>query len=186
MLAADLDILTAPIPDKDLRNPTRLELWTKRTRIIVNRSKTDATTIIHCTHKRLTHYLVRRLELWAKRSRTIANRSKADATTVIHHAHDNDALITSDTDERRKQQLLPTHLHINYHQPPYINPMQNILRGRDRSNTTPNKTTDNISICAASLVRSCGRRCLLHPPQKGRRTPGAFNFKYDSQFYVVT
>lgn len=43
MLAADRDIIAAPIPDNDLRNPTRLQLWAiKRTRTIVKRSKIDA------------------------------------------------------------------------------------------------------------------------------------------------
>ena len=61
MLADDRDILAAPIPANDSRDPTRLELWAKRTRTIVNRSKADATAAIQRTHERLTsHFRYRR------------------------------------------------------------------------------------------------------------------------------
>jgi hypothetical protein len=54
MLAADRDILAAPLPASP-QHPTRLELWAQRTRVIVNRSKNDATTAIHRSHEHLTH-----------------------------------------------------------------------------------------------------------------------------------
>jgi hypothetical protein len=57
MLAADRTILDAePIPDDIVQQPARLELWARRTRTIVNRSKADATAAILRTHERLTHY----------------------------------------------------------------------------------------------------------------------------------
>ena len=43
--------------------------------------------------------------------------------------------------------------------------------------TPTTTTTFNISICAASLRRSCERRCLLHPTVAGGRTSGAFVFE---------
>ena len=113
----------------NLRNPTCLKLWAKCTRTIVNRSKADASTAIHRTHERLTHYFRYR-------------RKKKTATPTQPSTN----LISSTTAH---------------------NPTRQIWRGRDRSNTTP--TTHNISICAASLGRSCKRRCLLHPTQRGGR-----------------
>ena len=57
MPAANRDILAAPVPGNDLRNPTcLLKLWAKCTRTNVNRSKADANTVIHRTQEWITHY----------------------------------------------------------------------------------------------------------------------------------
>ena len=94
--------------------------------------------------------------------------------TIIKSAR---SLITSDTDERRKQQLLSISLHTNYHQPLHINPTRKIRRGLDRSNTTPNPTTHNISICAASLKCTVVKGIVCSIPHNGGWTPRAFIFK---------
>jgi hypothetical protein len=56
MLAADRDILAEPLSVKLQHHPSRLELWLHRTRAIVHRSTTDATSIVKRTHARTTKF----------------------------------------------------------------------------------------------------------------------------------
>ena len=89
MLADNRDILAAPIPANDLRNPTCLELWaTKRTCTIVNRSKVDATTAIHRNHEQLTSYFRYRQK---KKSATPPQPSTHPiSSTTTHQTHETD------------------------------------------------------------------------------------------------
>ena len=88
MLAADRDILASPIPANNLRNPTRLELWAKRTCTTVNRSKADATTVVHRTHERLTHYFRYRRK---KKTATPTQPSTHPiSSTTAHQPHETD------------------------------------------------------------------------------------------------
>ena len=79
MLANDRAILDAePIPEETVQNPARLEHWVRQTRIIVNKSKADATAVIHRTHERLTHYFRYRFK---KKSATPATAPLSTTTT---------------------------------------------------------------------------------------------------------
>ena len=82
MLAADCDILAAPIPDNNLLNPTHLELWAKRTRSIVNRSEADATIAIHHTHEHLTHYFRHR-----RKKKTATPTDRSTHQLLLNTAH---------------------------------------------------------------------------------------------------
>ena len=85
MLADNRDILAAPIPTNDLRKPTRLKLWAKCTRTIVNQSKADATTVIH---ERLTSYF--RYQRTKKTATPPQPSTHPIPSTTAHQTHETD------------------------------------------------------------------------------------------------
>ena len=85
MLAGDRRaILAAPIPANNSRDPTRLELWAKRTCTIVNGSKADATVAIQRTHERLTSHFRYR---WKKKTATTPPPTHPIHTATAHQPH---------------------------------------------------------------------------------------------------
>jgi hypothetical protein len=75
VLAGDRDVSAEPLPVKIGQNPATLELWLKRTKDIVHRSKTDAAaTVTTRIHERLQHcFRHRKLKKAAPRRSSSAN-----------------------------------------------------------------------------------------------------------------